>query len=213
MDPSDPSLEDFKFVEHNWTGLYPDAEEAIDPDAPPCLSGKELQVTIFVDASHASDLDTRRSVSSYLVFVGKTIIASYSKRQNTVETSTYSSELVAFRAAVDKAIAVRFNLRALGLKVTKPVVMLCNSSSVCSNLQLPSSTLKKKHQAVAWHRCREAVAMGIVKVAHVCSDYNLADLGTKPKGPQDYYRLLAEVFYGKQYSHPDDDDKMGSDQA
>ena len=115
-----------------------------------------------------------------------------------METSTYSSELVAFRVAIDKGLAMRAILRALGMKVTKPMVIFCDSQSVCCNMQLPSSTLKKKHQLVNFHRSREAVAMGIAKVAHVRSEFNLADIGTKPKGPQDYYRLLKEVLYGKQ---------------
>jgi hypothetical protein len=197
LDPSDPCYDDFNFAQNDWAGLYPDAEEDIDPDAPPPLSDKELRVTIYVDASHASDLDTRRSVSAHLVFLGRTPVSWYSKRQNTVETSTYSSELVSFRIAVDKALAIRYQLRAMGLKVTHPVVMLCDSQSVCANMQLPSSTLKKKHQAVAWHRCREAVAMGIVLVAYVATMWNLADLGTKPLGGQDFFRLLMEVYLGK----------------
>jgi hypothetical protein len=199
LDPSDPCYDDFEFVQNDWTGLYPDAEEDTDPDAPPPLSDKELRVTVYVDASHASDLDTRRSVSAHLVFLGRTPVSWYSKRQNTVETSTYSSELVSFRIAVDKALAIRYQLRAMGLNVTQPVVMLCDSQSVCCNMQLPSSTLKKKHQAVAWHRCREAVAMGIVLVAYVASMWNLADLGTKPLNGQDFFRLLMEVYLGKSH--------------
>ena len=198
LDPSNPHLEDFKFVENEWSGLYDGAEETMNPDDPPPLNEKELQISIFEDASHASELDTRRSVSAYLAFLGKTPVAWYSKRQNTVETSTYSSELVAFRVAIDKGLAMRAILRALGMKVTKPMVIFCDSQSVCCNMQLPSSILKKKHQLVNFHRSREAVAMGIAKVAHVRSEFNLADIGTKPKGPQDYYRLLKEVLYGKQ---------------
>jgi hypothetical protein len=64
-------------------------------------------------------------------------------------------------------------------------------------MQLPSSSLKKKHQAVAWHRCREAVAMGIVLVAYDATIWNLADIGTKPLNGQDFYRLLMEVYLGK----------------
>ena len=199
LDPTDPCYDDFNFVENDWTGLYPDAEEDVDPDAPPPLSDKELRVTIYVDASHASDLETRRSVSAHLVFLGRTPVSWYSKRQNTVETSTYSSELVSFRIAVDKALAIRYQLRAMGLKVTQPVVMLCDSQSVCCNMQLPSSGLKKKHQAVAWHRCREAVAMGIVLVAYVSTMWNLADIGTKPLNGQDFFRLLMEVYLGKSH--------------
>ncbi len=196
MDPSDPNLEAFEFKENDWTGLYDNAEEDIDPDAPTPVDDKELQVTIYVDATHASDWDTRRSVTGYIAFLGSTPISWYSKRQNTIESSTYSSELVALRIAVDKALAIRAQLRALGMHVTKPAVILCDSQSVCWNMQLPSSVLKKKHQLVAFHRCREAVAMGVVKIAHISSEQNLADINTKPKGGKVYYSLLKDIFYG-----------------
>ena len=42
---------------------------------------------------------------------------SYCKRQNCVDTSTYGSEAVAGRIAVDKAVEIRYNLRILGVKV------------------------------------------------------------------------------------------------
>lgn len=197
IDPSDPVYDDFEFVENIWTGLYKDAIELLDPRNPKALNNLELLITIMVDASHASCLVTRRSVTGIIVFVGQTPVAWYSKRQNTVESSTYSSELVAFRIAVEKAIAIRSTLRALGMNVTKPAVLLCDSSSVCTTMQNPSCTLKKKHQAVNWHIGREAQAMGLTKVAHCPGEWNISDILTKPLGPQRTYKLLKRPLYGK----------------
>ena len=208
FDPSDPSLEDFEFVDNDWGSLYADAEEAIDPNAPEPLSDKELHVLLFVDASHASDLDTRRSVSSHWLFMGRTLLTAYSKRQNTIESATYGSELVSFRLAVDKAVAARADLRALGMKVSKPAVILCDSQSVVANMQLPSSSLKKKHLSVAFHRGREAQAMNITRTGKVDSEWNISDLGTKPKGPQDCYRLLKSPFYGKKADDDGDESSL-----
>ena len=47
-------------------------------------------------------------------------------------------------------------------------------------MTLPSSSLKKKHNAIAYHRVREAVAAKIVQVAHLDGKENVADLLTKP---------------------------------
>ena len=195
MDPADPDYSGFTFIENDWSGLYAGYEEARDPDTPVPFDDKELQISIYVDATHASDLDTRRSVTGYVVFLGCTPVTWYSKRQNTIEISTYSSELVALRIAVEKALAIRAQLRALGIKAEKPAIIFCDSQSVCCNMQLPSSTIKKKHQLVAFHRCREAVAMGVVKIAHIPSESNLADINTKPKGPRVYYSLLKDLLY------------------
>ena len=67
----------------------------------------KLALTIFKDASHATCLVTRRSVTGIIVVLGSTIIKWYSKRQNTVETATYGAELVAARIAVEFAIEIR----------------------------------------------------------------------------------------------------------
>jgi hypothetical protein len=47
------------------------------------------------------------------------------------------------------------------------------------NTTLPSSTLKKKHNAIAYHRVREAVAANVVKVNHIEGKENIADILTK----------------------------------
>jgi hypothetical protein len=61
----------------------------------PMPKGKAAKITTYVDADHAHDQVTRRSVTGILLFINNTPIRWYSKRQNTVETSTYGAELVA----------------------------------------------------------------------------------------------------------------------
>jgi hypothetical protein len=56
---------------------------------------------------------------------------------------------------------------------------------VIYNTQFPTSTLKKKHNAVAFHKIREAIAAKIIHTAYVKSENNLSDILTKPKGPLD----------------------------
>ena len=65
---------------------------------------------------------------------------------------------------------------------------------------LPSSSLKKKHNAIAYHKVREAVAAGIVKVAHVRSKDNRADVLTKALSPQDHYNMTRDVLFSTQDS-------------
>ena len=69
----------------NWDELYPDAEEDIPSDMP-TPKGKEARITVFVDADHACDKVTRRSVTGILVLINNTPIKYICKRQKTVET-------------------------------------------------------------------------------------------------------------------------------
>jgi hypothetical protein len=46
----------------NWKDFYPDAEEEIPNDLP-MSKGPKVRMTVYVDADHAHDLATRRSVT------------------------------------------------------------------------------------------------------------------------------------------------------
>ena len=64
-------------------------------------------------------------------------------------------------------------------------------------MQLPSSSLKKKHNSVAYHKCREAVAAGIAVIGHIEGKQNMSDLLMKPLGPADYYKFLSGPLFGR----------------
>jgi hypothetical protein len=88
-----------------------------------------------------------------------------SKHQKTVETSTYGSELVASRIATELILKIRYMLRSLGLALDGPTLILGDNMSIVLNTTVPSSVLKKKHDAFAYHRVREAIATRIMKFA------------------------------------------------
>ena len=150
----------------------------------PVPKGKNVKLTAYTDADHAHDQLTRRSVTGILLFINNTPIKWYSKRQNTVETSTYGAELVALRIAIDIVVEFRYKIRMMGIPITGPSHILCDNKGVVLNTTLPSSTLKKKHNAIAYHRVREAVAAKVAKVSHIEGKENIADILTKaPDGP------------------------------
>ena len=73
--------------------------------------------------------------------------------------------------------------------------VLCDNKSVVWNIQIPSSSLKKKHNYVAYHKCSEAVDAGIVTIDHIGGKQNMSYLLTKPLGPADYYKFLCEPLF------------------
>ena len=81
----------------------------------PNAKGKPVKLTIYVYADHAHDKMTRRSVTGYIILINNTPIKWYSKRQNTIESSTYGAELVALRITVEGIIEFRYKLRMMGL--------------------------------------------------------------------------------------------------
>ena len=159
--------------------LYPDAME-YRPQNAPKPKGARVQITCFVDADHAGDQVTRRSRTGILIYVNKAPIMWYSKRQNTVETSTYGSELVAMRLAVDMIKALKYKLWMFGIDILKDEVKIYgDNNAVIINTSVPESTLKKKHHSVNYNYVQEAVAAGIALIFKVDTGSNLADLFTK----------------------------------
>ena len=135
--------------------------EEIPPGAPEPL-GKPLTVSTFVDASHACNVLTRRSHTSILLFPNNALIRAFSKKQNTVESSTYGSELVALRIARDLIVEMRLKLRSIGVPLLGPANVFCDNQGVVKNTSIPESTLSKKHNSINYHVVREAVAAGIL---------------------------------------------------
>jgi hypothetical protein len=182
------------FEQHDWSDFYRDAKDEIPPNAPQ-PRGNAVQINCFVDADHAGNRITRRSQTGILIFLNRSPIIWYSKAQNTVETSTFGSEFTAMRIAVELLISLRYKLRMLGVPLEGPVNTFCDNSSVVTNSTLPSSTLKKKHNSIAYHRVREAIASNILRVAWVQTGKNLADLLTKPLPGPTLHAFCEKILY------------------
>jgi hypothetical protein len=120
----------------------------------------------------------------------------YSKRQNTVETSTFGSEFIALKTAVEMIEGLRYKLRMMGVPIDGSCNVYCDNESVCKNVQTPESMLRKKHNAIAYHRVREAVAAKTVRVAKEPTETNLADLFTKPLSGERRTKLLRSILWG-----------------
>ena len=96
FDDSEPVLSTDAFNLCDWSSQYPDASEQIPPDVPEAL-GHFVVTTCYVDADHAGCHTTRCSHTGILICVNCAPIIWFLKRQNTVESSTFSSENIALK--------------------------------------------------------------------------------------------------------------------
>ena len=149
----------------------------------------------FVDSDHAGDKVTRRSQTGILIFVNRAPILWYSKRQSTVETSTFGSEFIAMKTVVEQVESLQYKLHMFGVPLEGPTNMYCDNGAVFKNASILDSTLKKKHTSICYHRCREAVASCIVRVAKEGTLTNLSDLFTKPMPQANREAILDRFTY------------------
>jgi hypothetical protein len=194
FDWTEPDLDTTMFKECDWKEYYPGATEAI-PDNMPEPRGRSVATTCFVDADHAGCRLTRRSHSGVLIFVNRAPIIWYSKRQATVESSTFGSESIAMRIAFDLIEGLRYKLRMMGVPVNDATHVYCDNESVVVSTTRPESTLKKKHNAINYHRCREAIASGHIRVAWIDTKENLADALTKVTVGERRHYLFSRILW------------------
>jgi hypothetical protein len=72
----------------------------------------------------------------------------------------------------------------MGITVDEPVFVFGDNQSILANTTAPSSTLKKKSNAIAYHFVREGRARDEWRTMYINTNDNLADL-TKPlAGPK-----------------------------
>ena len=157
--------------------------------------GKIMTTHCFVDANHASEKITRRSQTGILIFCNLAPILWFSKRQNTVESSTFGSEFTALKNLVELVTELRYKLRMFGVPIDGPTDMFCDNKAVYKNSSTPELVLRKNHHSVAYHKCYEAVASGICCIAKESSYTNLAIIFAKVLPGPRQERLLDMFTY------------------
>eukprot|EP00970_Alexandrium_tamarense_P013767 scaffold3678_cov106-Alexandrium_tamarense.AAC.1 len=188
FDPSDPVVEPSQFERQDWshTVYGDDLVEELPPDMPP-PRGQGFRMRVFVDSDHAGDTVTRRSRTGFLVYLNCAPIYWLSKKQTSCETSTFGSEFVAMKQATEYVRGLRYKLRMKGIPVEEPTLVYGDNQSVLANTTLPSSTLKKKSNSIAYHFVREGCARDEWsdewRTTYINTHLNPADMLTKPLPP------------------------------
>jgi hypothetical protein len=158
----------------------------------PPPKGKSVRTSHYQDANLYHDLVTGRAMSGILHLVNQTPVASFCKKQQTVETATYGSEFMVARQSCEQIIDLRYTLRMMGIPIDGPAWAFGDNMSVIMSSTIPQSTLNKRHNALSYHRVRECVAAKILYLL-------LSKVPTTQVIP--LQRLLVGLSFGLLYNH------------
>ncbi|KAJ9567352.1 hypothetical protein OSB04_003318 [Centaurea solstitialis] len=133
----------------------------------------------YTHADWAGCPDTRRSTSGFCVFLGDNLVSWSSKRQHVVSRSSAEAEYRGIANAVAESAWLCNLLIELRLPLSRATVVFCDNVSAMYLANNPVQHQRTKHVEIDLHFVRERVAIGHVRVLHVPSSHQFADIFTK----------------------------------
>ncbi|GMJ10230.1 hypothetical protein HRI_004692200 [Hibiscus trionum] len=128
--------------------------------------------------NYAACPNSRRSVTGYCMYFGTSLISWKSKKQQTVSRSSCEAEYRAMTSATCELMWLTSLLSSFGVKVSSTSLYCDNQSAI----QLASNQMfheRSKHIEVDCHFIRDKVRESFLKLFHLRSACQLADILTK----------------------------------
>ncbi|GJS25653.1 hypothetical protein Tco_0454285 [Tanacetum coccineum] len=152
------------------------------------LKDSGFELTAFSDADHAGCIDTRKSTSGGIQFLGDKLVSWMSKKQNCTAMSSAEAEYVALSASCAQVMWMRTQLQDYGFHYNK-IPLYCDSQSAIAITCNPVQHSRTKHIHTRYHFIKEQVENGIIELYFVRTEYQLADMFMKAL-PEDRFKYL-----------------------
>ncbi|GKD29979.1 ribonuclease H-like domain-containing protein [Tanacetum coccineum] len=133
----------------------------------------------YTDTDWAGCPSTRRSSSGYCVFLGDNLLSWSAKRQHTLSRSSAEAEYQGVPNVVAETAWLRNLLRELHSPLSTATLVYCDNVSAVYMSANSVQHQRTKHIEIDIHFVRDMVTAGQVRVLHVPSCFQYADIFTK----------------------------------
>ncbi|KAE9057038.1 hypothetical protein PF007_g31784 [Phytophthora fragariae] len=153
------------------------------PDSP------AMQLVAYADADLGNEKHDRRSITGYVLQLNGCTFAYKSRKQSIVADDTCSAEFVA-ASECSNLIMWTHNLFAeLKIERTKKTVLFEDNHAAIHVIEEVSSGYKVRSVDLKFHKIKDFVERGVFAIEYCPSEDNVADIFTKPLGPQQFTKL------------------------
>jgi hypothetical protein len=138
-----------------------------------------FELTGYVDSDWCGDIDDRQSTTSFAFYMRGTTFTWSSKKQPIVTMSTCEAEYVAAAHCVCHAIWLRNLLHDMKVPQHEATEIRVDNKSAIELAKNPGNHERTKHIDVRFHFIREHIKDETIRVVHVQSTDQAADILTK----------------------------------
>ncbi|KAJ9566512.1 hypothetical protein OSB04_002478 [Centaurea solstitialis] len=151
-----------------------------------------FDLTAYSDSDFAGCKIDRKSTTGGCHLLGGKLVSWTSKKQNSVSTSTAEAEYVAAGICCAQVLWLRNQLQDYDIQLSK-IPIYCDNTSAIVIANNPVLHSKTKHIEVRYHFIRDHVMNGDIELHFVPTEYQLADLFTKPLDVTRFNMLISEL--------------------
>lgn len=127
----------------------------------------QLRLHAYSDSDWGACLDTRKSVTGYLILLGSSPISWKSKKQHTVSKSSAEAEYRAMAVVASEITWLVRLLEELGVQNLRPVSLEGDNQSALQIAHNPVLHQRTKHIEIDCHFTREKVLEGLIQLRYI----------------------------------------------
>jgi len=86
-----------------------------------------LELEGYSDSNYATDPDSRRSITGYIVMINRAVVGFKSVQQKTIALSSCEAELMAMVSCAQEMIFVKHILDSIGFNIKTPMKLYCDN--------------------------------------------------------------------------------------